>query len=144
MNKPEFDLQDFLPYLLNRAAERASKDFQTIYKNEYGMLLTEWRVLYHLGRYGSMTARSICDLGGLHKTKVSRAVAALEKKRYLSRQQSETDKREELLQLTTLGNSTFRKLEQRAQDYQTDFRKHFTDDEFNQLLTTLHKLIKVS
>jgi len=51
-----FDINNFLPYLLNRAAEKSSSGFQKEYKSKYGILLTEWRVLFHLGRYGEMTA----------------------------------------------------------------------------------------
>jgi len=138
-----FDLQDFLPYLLNRAAEKASQDFQTIYKNEYGMLRTEWRVLFHLGQYGPMTARQICDRGDLHKTKVSRAVAALERKRFLKRQQSEKDRREELLSLTSIGQTTFRKLETRAQQYQERIAGNLSEKETADLTAALHKLIAV-
>jgi len=53
--KDAFDLQDFLPYLLNQAADASSLGFQKYYKDRYGMLRTEWRVLFHLGRYGAMT-----------------------------------------------------------------------------------------
>jgi DNA-binding MarR family transcriptional regulator len=52
------------------------------------MLRTEWRVLFHLGRYGAMSAREISRRAGIHKTKVSRAVAALERKRFLERRDS--------------------------------------------------------
>ena len=54
------ELSHFLPYLLNQAAEVVSQDFQPNYKNRYGMLRTEWRVLFHLGRLGEMTATQIC------------------------------------------------------------------------------------
>ena len=57
--KDDFALQDFLPYLLNRAAEESSLGFQKHYKNRYGMLRSEWRVLFHLGNYGQMTAKEI-------------------------------------------------------------------------------------
>jgi len=46
-------------HLLNRAAEEVSLDFQHHYKDRYGMLRTEWRVLAHLGERGTMTARDI-------------------------------------------------------------------------------------
>ena len=48
-NSDTFDLQLFLPYLLNQAAEESSLSFQRVYKDRYGMLRTEWRVLFHLG-----------------------------------------------------------------------------------------------
>ena len=46
-NSDTFDLQLFLPYLLNQAAEESSLSFQRVYKDRYGMLRTEWRVLFH-------------------------------------------------------------------------------------------------
>ena len=52
METDEFQLQQFLPYLLNQAAEVSSLEFQQIYKDRYGMLRTEWRVLFHLCLYG--------------------------------------------------------------------------------------------
>ena len=110
----DFDLQDFLPYLMNQAAEALSLDFQRHYKGKYGMLRTEWRVLFHLGRYGEMTAKDICDRARMHKTKVSRAVAALEAKRYLTRTRQEEDRRSETLRLTQAGTRVFRDLYEEA------------------------------
>ena len=136
----DFDLTNFLPYLLNRAAEKASKDFQAVYKREYGMLRTEWRVLFHLGNYGEMTAREICKRGELHKTKVSRAVAALQVKRFLKRQRSPSDGREEILKLTPTGFSAFNHLRNHAQEYHNVLTNRFTQDEFDQFTRALKKL----
>ncbi|MFY0633020.1 MAG: winged helix-turn-helix transcriptional regulator [Vannielia sp.] len=102
-----FDLTNFLPYLLNQAAEAASLDFQREYKARYGMLRTEWRVLFHLGRYGDMSARDIVERAMIHKTKVSRAVAALEARRFLTREGVEEDRRREVLSLTAQGREAF-------------------------------------
>lgn len=73
-----FDLETFLPYLLNQAAEATSHGFQTVYPDRYGFTRTQWRVLANLGKFCAMTARDICAIGHIEKTKVSRAVAALE------------------------------------------------------------------
>jgi DNA-binding MarR family transcriptional regulator len=113
----DFDLETFLPYALNRAAEAASRGFQAIYKARYGMLRTEWRVLAHLGQYGAMTARDICTRADLHKTKVSRAVKALEARRFLTRRTEERDRRQELLSLTAAGEAAFRNLAEEARRY---------------------------
>lgn len=112
--KAGFDLQLFLPYLLNQAAEAASLAFQRDYKAHYGMLRTEWRVLAHLGQYGPMTARAICDRSHLHKTKVSRAVAALAARRFLERATQDSDRRTELLRLTPAGQAAYADLGQVA------------------------------
>jgi len=116
--KDEFALQSFLPYLLNQAAEESSLAFQQIYKDRYGMLRTEWRVLFHLGRYGNLSAKEISDRASIHKTKVSRAVRALEEKRFLARATSPEDRRSERLSLRPPGEEAFRVLTGAAQDYE--------------------------
>ena len=113
----DFDLQHFLPYLLNQAAEVSSTGFQSYYKAKYGMLRTEWRVIFHLGRYGKMTAKEICERARLHKTKVSRAVSALEVKRFLTRTELTSDRRHEELLLTRGGKSAYADLRQEAKRY---------------------------
>ena len=109
-----FDLQNFLPYLLNQAAEASSLGFQRYYRDTYGMLRTEWRVIFHLGRYGTMTAKEICKRARIHKTKVSRAVAALESKRFLSRAVLPNDRRHEELTLTRTGEVAYVDLSREA------------------------------
>jgi DNA-binding MarR family transcriptional regulator len=73
-----FDLDAFLPYRLNRAAEFVSKRFAAGYKARYDMSRPEWRVLALLGARWRMTATEIGRHSGMHKTKVSRAVFSLE------------------------------------------------------------------
>jgi DNA-binding MarR family transcriptional regulator len=138
----DFDLSEFLPYLLNRAAEDASAAFSTEYKERYGMLRTEWRVLFHLGRYGEMTAREICDRAGLHKTKVSRAVAALQSKRFLQRAVVETDKRNEMLSLTRAGLAAYRDLAAAAARYDAGLVDQLGPEQAEALRVALKTLIQ--
>ncbi len=118
MSKTDFDLSGFTPYLLNQAAEAQSVDFSSIYKNRYGMLQTEWRVLFHLGRYGEMSARDISKRASIHKTKVSRAVHSLAEKQFLSRKTSDTDRRIERLVLRPAGQEAFNYLVKAAAQYE--------------------------
>jgi len=138
--KDDFDLMLFMPYLLNQAAEESSLAFQQHYKQRYGMLRTEWRVLFHLGYYKPMTAREMCDRAKLHKTKVSRAVTALEKRRYLKREKVEWDRRQEILTLTPLGQSVYRDLKEVARDYDKKLQAQFTAEEDAILRKCLKKL----
>lgn len=136
----DFSLDDFLPYLLTRAAEEASLDFSSYYKATYGMLRTEWRVLFHLGHWGDMTAREICARSRLHKTKVSRAVKALEQKRFLRRETVERDRRHETLSLTAQGKRTYAELLGRAQAYDNTLLTDFSEAERKQLRDFLRRL----
>lgn len=124
-----FDLKDFLPYLLNIAGEVTSSGFQSSYKNQYGMTRTEWRVLFHLGRYGDMTARDICARARTHKTKVSRAVSALERLRFLRRQKDLEDRRFETLCLTPEGYKAYKALCDKARQFDRALSAQFTADE---------------
>jgi DNA-binding MarR family transcriptional regulator len=124
----EFDLEHFLPYLLNQAAEATSKSFQASYKADYGMTRTQWRVLANLGKFGAMTARDICTISHIEKTKVSRAVAALEAEGMLSRQPSPSDGRAEVLALTARGAEVFGILGQRAIAFDQALRRDLGPD----------------
>ena len=138
--KADFDLQLFLPYLLNQAAEAASLAFQRDYKARYGLLRTEWRVLAHLGQHGPMTARAICDRSHLHKTKVSRAVAALAARRYLERKTQDSDRRSELLHLTSAGQTVYTDLGQVALAAEARLRARIPPEEWEVLRRCLIRL----
>jgi len=135
-----FDIDQFLPYLLNRAAEESSMEFARIYKDRYGLLRTEWRVLFHLGQHGEMTATDISRLSRLHKTKISRAVAALQKRRLLRKTQSTEDRRREFLGLTDQGLQVFRVLSEDAQIYNQRLLARFSPQAQEALLKSLKKL----
>lgn len=140
--KDDFDLHLFLPYLLNQAAEASSLAFTRIYKERYGMLRTEWRVLFHLGIYGTLTAKEIGARAKTHKTKISRAVAGLEARRYLKRTRSEADRRVEALELTPQGVAVYNDLRSEAERYDKDLSAQLTAPERRVLLTALLKLSK--
>jgi DNA-binding MarR family transcriptional regulator len=141
--KHDFDLQDFLPYLLNQAAEECGLEFQKVYKQRYGMLRTEWRVLFHLGRYGDMTAKGICDRARVHKTKVSRAVSALQSRGFLKRVQLEQDRRHERLSLTPAGVSAYSDLQAVAADYDARLTAKFSAEEQRNLRDALRLLARL-
>lgn len=142
MSEPtEFEITEFLPYLLNRAADNASISFQKLYKSKYGMLQTEWRVMFHLGRFETMTAKQICERAGLHKTKVSRAVRALELKRFLTRDEVPEDRRNEQLQLTKQGRNAYKELAKEAEHFEQKLIADFSTDEQVVLKTCLKKIV---
>lgn len=143
LEEPTFDLNGFVPYLLNQAAEETSRGFEAFYKSRFGMLRAEWRVVFHLGHYGPMTARDICARARMHKTKISRAVQALETKRYLLRKPCRTDLRQERLSLTREGERVFRELVKEAQRFDANLLKGFTAAECAQIREMLKRLARL-
>ena len=137
-----FNLEDFLPFRLHQASEAVSQSFRTIYRNDYGMTRTEWRVFAQLGQYGAMTATQLGLSASLHKTKVSRAVFALEQRRWLERQQDTTDRRSHILRLTKLGQEAFRELGQRGLIYNQRMSDELGQTQFDEILRLTAELEK--
>ena len=116
----DFKLETFLPYRLNQAAERVSQRFAAQYRSRYRMTRPEWRALAALGSYGRMTATEIGVNSSMHKTKVSRAVRALEEKRWLKRSEDLDDRRIEHLELTPAGRRIYGEMVVLARDYERE------------------------
>lgn len=100
-------LESFLPYRLTRLAELVSGEIRPIYKDRFSLNRPEWRVLVALADMGTATAKQIGDHSAQHKTKVSRAVYALEQRRWLKRETDLNDRRSEILSLTSTGKRAY-------------------------------------
>ena len=125
MSKTGFALESFLPYMLNQASEASSLAFQNVYKGRYGMLRTEWRVLFR---------------ANLHKTKISRAVHRLAERRFVARVRDGADRRVEHLSLTSKGVKAYKDLRQTAEQYEAQLLAAFSPQETTVLRRALVKL----
>ena len=110
-------LEEFLPYRLNVVASLVSQALSRIYVERYGVDVPEWRVLVTLGQFGRMTGKAIGVHSHMHKTKVSRAVAELEKRKLLTRRANRADLREVFLSLTPAGRAIYEDLAPGAVDF---------------------------
>ena len=123
-------LEEFLPFRLNRLSETLSLEFAHIYKREYGMTRPEWRALATLGQHGTLTSTQICGFSTMHKTKVSRAVQALAKRGWLSRERDHADRRVEYLQLTAKGIHHYGKLATLAYNFEDELKRSLTSEAY--------------
>ena len=110
-------LEEFLPYRLNVCAGLVSQALSRIYIERYKIGVPEWRVLVTLGQFGSMTAKAIGVHSHMHKTKVSRAVAMLERRKLVTRRANRADLREAFLSLTPAGREVYSVLAPIALDF---------------------------
>lgn len=111
-------LEGFLPYRMARAAEVVSRQFAALYRERHGMTRPEWRTLATIGQFGQATATEIGAHSSMHKTKVSRAIQALEQRNWISRKTDEHDRRIEHIYLTREGRRHYRDLVRLARDYE--------------------------
>lgn len=116
-------LDSFLPYRLNVAATVTSHALSRIYAERYKLGVPEWRILVTLGEFGTMTGKAIGIHSHMHKTKVSRAVAVLERRKLVVRKANHDDMRETFLSLTPAGQTIHDDLAPAA----LAFAKHLLD-----------------
>lgn len=133
-------LEKFLPYRLNQASEKVSQKFAQEYKKRYGLTRPEWRTFATIGQFGTITAREICNHSPMHKTKVSRAVFALEKRRWVKRTQDPADRRLEHLELTATGQTTYRDLVNVANTFEEKFIQSIGSKDAQLLLSALEAI----
>jgi DNA-binding MarR family transcriptional regulator len=110
-------LEEFLPHRLNVCASFVSQALSRIYAERYKIGVPEWRVLVILGQFGMMTAKAVGLHSCMHKTKVSRAVALLERRKLLARRANRADLREAFLSLTPAGHDIYSELAPIALDF---------------------------
>jgi len=100
-------LKGYLPYRLNFLAEMTSESTRAIYRRRHALTRTEWRVLVNLAEVSPVTASALCALVPAHKTKISRALVALEKRGWVRRETDGNDRRISHATLTLKGKRAF-------------------------------------
>jgi len=110
-------LEHFLPYRLNVVSSLVSQALSRVYAQRYGIGVPEWRVVVTLGQHGVMTAKAIGAHTHMHKTKVSRAVAQLEQRKFVTRRANRADLREAFLSLTPSGRAVYEEAAPIALDF---------------------------
>ena len=139
-DRPVLKLNQFLPYRLVHLAETVSRSFSQIYADTYGIGIPEWRVIATLGEHQTMMARDIGAATSMHKTKVSRAVAALENRGLVLREKNPDDLREQTLKLSPEGQAVYADIVPRALAYSRELQDALTEDQTRMLSDIFERL----
>ncbi|KPQ04734.1 MAG: transcriptional regulator [Rhodobacteraceae bacterium HLUCCA12] len=103
-------LKGYLPYRLNFLAEMTSERTRPIYRKRHELTRPEWRVLVNLADRSPQTASALCARVPAHKTKVSRALVALERRGWVRRETDPADRRVSHTGLTPKGRRAFNRI----------------------------------
>jgi len=137
-------LEEFLPYQLNVAASLVSQALSRLYVERYGIGVPEWRVLVTLGQFETMTGKAVGEHTHMHKTKVSRAVALLEKNKLVTRRANQSDLRESLLSLTPQGRAVYDELAPGAVAFARDLIEAIDPADRDAFARALQQLVRRS
>lgn len=134
------DLDNYVPALVNSLANKLSSGASACYRKHFGIGVVEWRVLALLAVENSITANRICQVIGLDKSAVSKAVKQAEQKQWIALKKDAQDGRQSLISLTTAGQEIHDKVLQVALKREQILLNDFSDEEQQLLIKLMHKL----
>lgn len=130
---------------LARIATRLNRVTAKVYREHYGLSVPEFCVLSILGDKQGIgcTSSAIVEASAMDKTKVSRAVSALDRRGWVTRMRTDSDRRFEHLALTEAGHSAFCSLMPKVQEAEEALLSRLELEERNALRTALKALDRV-
>jgi len=111
--EPALDLDDYLPYLVNRVGVRLVEAF-TRELAPHGITLPMWRVLAVLAEAGARRQIDLAALTSIDPSTLSRLAAALQRRGLITRARSTESLRELRIDLTPRGRAIVRAVIPRA------------------------------
>lgn len=134
-------LQDFLPYLLNRAGMRIGLMFSRDVE-PYGVTLPIWRVLIELWHKGDHRLGELADRTSIDLSTLSRLLVSMQRKRLVVRRRSGLDRRALSLTLTEKGLELVEKVAPYALYYEKLAMEGLSDGDVAQLKRSLRKIFE--
>ncbi|MFK7828991.1 MAG: MarR family winged helix-turn-helix transcriptional regulator [Congregibacter sp.] len=138
--KASLKLGAFLPYRINRLAERVSSSLADVYARRFQISVAQWRVLATLKEHPGMGVNAVARRTNMDKVKVSRAVSGLEERKYLRRKPSAEDGRALELRLSPQGRRLFHAIEPLALEWEGHLLDMLGSAEKARLLDLLNRL----
>jgi DNA-binding MarR family transcriptional regulator len=136
----QVDLLRFIPFRLNRLAAEISRALGEVYSAQFGIDITEWRVLATLGMSEPRSAQFIVRCTRTHKSKISRAVTRLALAGLVEGVQNSDDRRETRLRRTEKGRALYERLAPVVLGYEQRLLASLGKDELAGLVLGLDKL----
>ncbi|MBO9515573.1 MAG: winged helix-turn-helix transcriptional regulator [Variovorax sp.] len=135
------DPPDSVFFKLVRVVNLTARPFQQRVGRQHQLTLNEWRTMAVLGRHPGVTATQVADLTGLDKMAVSRALAGLQRRKRLRRQDDPTDQRRTRLYLSSIGKALFATVAAQARERESELFAGVAPAELMQLDAVLDKLV---
>lgn len=139
MAAKDYDLRNYLPYLVNRAAGRLVDAF-TRELAPFGLTIAQWRILSALWHDGPMRLGALAPHTAIEVSTLSRSVAAMARKGLLTRTRSDPDARAVRVDLTKAGRKVAERLIPTALAYEAAAVAGFSREETAALRRLLRRL----
>src|ERR1700759_3466366 len=107
---PTLDLDRYVPAFITFIANKLSNSATARYQRDFGVNVTEWRIMSLLAIEPGIPAARICHVIGFDKGPVSRTLAAMEKRGLVAIRADRHDARTHSISLTAKGQTTHDKV----------------------------------
>jgi DNA-binding MarR family transcriptional regulator len=140
-NPAAIHLDESLFFKLVRVVNLTARPFNEGIGRRHDLSLSDWRVMMVLGSHPGTTASEVCQRSGMDKMSVSRAIAALARKRRVLRKPDPADGRRTLVWLSSAGQRVFDELSVSARERERQVFRGVGAQEQARLSDTLDRLI---
>jgi len=137
---PTLDLDRYVPAFITFIANKLSNSATAYYQRNFGVNVTEWRIMSLLAIEPGIPASRICHVIGFDKGPVSRTLAGLEKRGLVSIRTDPNDGRTHSISLTARGRATHDKVIVAAFERERRLLSCLSKDEREVLIDLLRRL----
>src|SRR6201996_8210470 len=100
---PTLDLDRYVPAFVTFIANKLSNSATATYQRNFGINVTEWRIMTQLALEPGIPASRICQVIGFNKGPISRTLAVMQKRGLVTIRTDPTDARTHSISLTAKG-----------------------------------------
>jgi len=137
---PTLDLERYVPAFITFIANKLSNSATVFYQRNFGVNVTEWRIMSLLAIEPGIPASRICNVIGFDKGPVSRNLAMLQKRGLVVIRTAPDDGRTHAISLTTRGRAVHDKVIVAALDRERRLLSCLKKDEREVLVDLLRRL----
>jgi DNA-binding MarR family transcriptional regulator len=107
---PTLDLDRYVPAFITFIANKLSNSATALYQSNFGVNVTEWRIMALLAIEPDIPASRICHVIGFDKGPVSRTLGIMQKRGLVAIRPDPSDGRTHAISLTAKGRATHDKV----------------------------------
>jgi len=134
------DFKRYVPALLLHVSNKMSTGANAVYRRNFGIGVTEWRVLALLASEPNVSAQRICEMIGFDKAIVSRVVKSLQARGDVTVLPDAADSRKHRLVLSAKGRKLHDRIMLVALERERRMLTGFSHREVEVLRDLLHRL----
>lgn len=125
---------------IHNVSKKMARNASRVYLSQFGVGLTEWRILSVIADGENVTATRICDTIDLDKAAASRSINLLKSGGYLSSRSSDDGTRSSVLELTDKGLELHDRILPLSEQREASLLKGLSEEERRTLLDLLKRL----